>query len=188
ITDPEAELGLYKVPVKLSYRDTNGDNFSSTNYIGILVASTPEVYASLDESEITKAGTSGKVSVKFVNKGISDIKFLDVKLEQSDDYDLLSADEVYIGNIDSDDYETVDFKLFVKPTDKRFIDLPLTYSYRDANNKLFEEKQVLKLRLYSEEELKKYGFVKEKSFSGLLIVAVVLIAGYFVWRRFRKRK
>ena len=93
-----------------------------------------------------------------------------------------------IGNIDSDDYETADFKLFVKDSAGKKVVLPVRYTYRDANNKLYEEKQNLELRLYTPEELEAYNFVQKKSYSAVIVVIVVLLAAYLGWRRFKKRK
>ena len=63
-----------------------------------------------------------------------DIKFLNVKLDKAEGYKVLSPYEVYIGNIDSDDYETADFKINVDKASKEKVILPLTIEYNDANN------------------------------------------------------
>ena len=138
--------------------------------------------------DVRIAINSGEVTIKFVNKGVSDIKFLYVKIEESDDYELLSSDDSYIGNIDSDDFETADFRLFVESTDKKQVLLPIILEYKDTNNNDYKDSIELALNLYTAAEAKKLGLKNENGFVGILIVIIIVAIGLWYYRKQRKNK
>jgi len=184
IADPDAESQVYKLPITLEYSDGLAKNYSETHYTSIIIGEKPDIIASIDSSEIISSKQAGTVTLKFTNKGASDIKFLYIELMQSSNYDIISPAEVYVGNIDSDDYETADFKIYVKKG--RTVQLPLRLDYRDANNKVFKKDLILNLKLYSSSQAKKYGLIKVKSKMGSLIFFIVVLVG--VWYYFKKKK
>ncbi|MCH8014624.1 MAG: hypothetical protein IH823_07605, partial [Candidatus Dadabacteria bacterium] len=96
--------------------------------------------------------------------------------------------EVYLGNIDSDDFETADFDLFVKKTNERQITLPLILEYKDANNNDFKDSINLNLNLYSTSEAKKFGLKKRNKFVGILIITIIVGVGLFYHRKYLKKK
>ena len=184
-TDAEAQSKVYKVPFTLTYSDSSGTNYTRTGVLGLLVDSEPELSVYVEDSDIQAAGSSGRVVVKLVNKGFSDIKFLNVKMQESADFDLLSTSEFYVGKLDSDDYETADFDIHVPSGAKDKVMLPLVVEYRDANGKLYSRQVEPELRLYSSDELKR----KNGGGGGITWVVVVIIlaaAGFYLYRRFRK--
>ena len=185
--EASAEAKYYKIPLKLEYY-VNGKEYNKTNYIGIEVNEIPDVYAIIDSTAIYQRKQPGKITIKFVNKGSSDIKFLNSVLKQSDDYDIISSDKVYIGNIDSDDYETADYEVYIK-SKKRDVDLLLQYTFLDANNKEYAKDIKLKLKIYSTSEAKKFGLIKSSSGTGIFIIIIIIIAGgYFYIKKIKKVK
>ena len=188
IASPDASTGVYKIPLRVSYQDMLGTNYSTTSIIGLVLRSSPEIAATVYKSDILHPKSSGTVEVRFINKGLSEIKFLNVVLSKTDDYDILSTDEVYIGNIDSDDYESADFKLFIK-SNKREIALPMTVEYKDSSNIDYKEKLTPVLKLYTEEEAKRAGLRKSNRIIGIAIVITIVVGGLLIykWRRRRKR-
>jgi len=188
IAEADAESKVYKIPMQIYYLDELGNNYGKNNTIGLIIGDKPDISVVIASSEIYSSGKSGDVVIKFVNKGVMDLKFMNVKLGHTDDYDILSLDEVYIGNIDSDDYETAEFKLFVKATKDSEIKIPISMEYKDANNEDYAKSIVLDLKLYSTAETKKLGLTKGNSFVGIVIVVIIVVIGLFVYRRWRKKK
>lgn len=186
-TDADADSKLYKVPFTLEYSDSAGNEYTRTGIIGLLVDSTPELTVYVDASEAQSAGSKGDVTIKFVNKGFSDMKFLDVELKETSDFKLLSTPQVYIGKLDSDDYETADYTIRIASEAKEQIMLPIHIDYRNANGELYTSELQLPLKLYSAEELKQ----NENSGSGwtiAIIVLIVCVAAFFIYRRWKKGK
>ena len=128
------------------------------------------------------------MTVKIVNKGLPDMKFVNVKLGKSDKYRLISPAEVYIGNIDSDDYETADFRLYVEKASEKKVVLPLTVEYKDANKKDYKDIVNLELPLYSSSEAKKLGLVQSNGKLNWIVLIVLAVAGFFGYRMWKKRR
>ena len=189
LAKPEAESGVYQVPLRISYSDELNKGYIKNGTIGIIVNTKPDISVTLDESEVYEHGKVGEIVVKVINKGVTDIKFMNVKLGESSNYKIISSDEAYLGNIDSDDFETADFDLFVENTNEKRVELPLTLEYKDANNNNYRDRISLKLNLYSAAEAKKFGLKKENGAVGFLIIVAIVVAGLFYYRkRMKKRK
>ena len=188
LAKPNADSGVYKVPLSVSYLDELGKNYLKNVTIGLIIGAKPDLSITLDDSEIYESGKSGEIFVKIVNKGVTDIKFMNIKLMPSDNYRILSNEEVYIGNIDSDDYETADFELFIGGSKEKKVSLPVVLEYKDANNNDFKERIELTLDLYSASEAKKFGLKKGNGFVGNLVIVVIVVAGLFIYRKWRKHK
>jgi hypothetical protein len=187
-TDADSASKVYKVPYVLTYLDDAGANFTRSGVVGLIVDASPDISISLDSTAIYSAGAKGAVSIKFVNKGFSDIKFLDVVLKDTQDFDILSNQEVYIGNLDSDDYETAEYNLLVSDKAKESLPLPLHVAYRDANGELFEKDLTLNVALFSGNELKKRSGAGGNSFVGIVIVLIIVGVGIYIYRRRKKKK
>lgn len=188
IGEPDAISGIYSVPIQFLYYDSLGNSYSRNSTIGLIVGSEPDLSANIDSTTIYQAGKYGDVTIKIVNKDVNEIKFLNTKLAESEDYTIISPSEVYVGNIDSDDYETAEFTLFVKNKKDKKITLPLHLEYRDPNNKLYEEDIKLELPLYGTSEAKQLGLVQSNHKAGFFIIVLIIVVGLFVYRRRKKNK
>lgn len=188
IAEADAESKVYKVPMEIYYLDELGVEYGKNSTIGLIIGGEPDISVVIASSEIYSSGKSGGIVIKFVNKGVMDLKFMNVQLRHTDDYEILSLDEVYIGNIDSDDYETAEFNLFVKPTKASEINIPINMEYKGANNEDYSKNIVLDLKLYSAAQTKKLGLTKGNSFVGIVVVIIIIVVGLFVYRRWRKKK
>lgn len=187
ICQPGAVPNLYRMPVDITYLDELGNRYNRSVSFGISVGGRPDLSVILESSNIYRPGNKGDLSVKFVNKGLNDIKFLNVKLG-SGQFTLLSPSEAYIGNIDSDDYETADFTLFVKENSGNRVLIPLDITYMDTNNNQYSEKRDIYLELYNAADAKKLGLVKESGSIGILIILAVVAVGVFAYLVIRKKR
>jgi hypothetical protein len=188
IGEPDAQSGIYKVGVDFDYYDGLGNSYSRNSTIGLVIGSDPDLSVNIDSTTIYQTKKSGDVTIKIVNKDVNEIKFLNLKLAESSDYRITSPSEVYVGNIDSDDYETAEFTLFVDNKKEEEILLPITLEYKDANNREYKDNIKLKLPLYGASEAKQLGLVKGNGKMGFFVIIVVVVAGLFIYRRWRKRK
>ena len=188
LAKPEAESGVYQVPLEIRYSDGLNKGYTRNGTIGITINAKPDISVTLDDSEIYESGKSGEVAIKVVNKGLTDIKFANLKLLSVDSYKIISNDEVYLGNIDSDDFETAEFNVYVGKTREKTAILPLVLEYKDANNNNYKDSIELKLSLYSGTEAKKFGLKKSNGFVGFLIVAAIVTAGVFYYRKSVKKR
>lgn len=175
---PSATPGFYKLPISISFYDDQGTKTEKQDLVGLVVKSIPDLKIYVEKTTIAQAGQTGDVTLKFVNKGINDLKFLDVSLQESDEYGIIIKSQEYIGDLDSDDYRSETFT--IKPSSKN-VDLKVSVSYKDENNNEFEE--IITVPFQSNSTLSTGS--KGPSFSTMLLILVV---GFLVVRWFMKKR
>lgn len=183
VASPDAKAQLYKIPITLSYLEDE-QLVSESSVIGLEVKSLPILEVAIEESEIYKLNQQGQITVRFVNKGLSDIKFLSVKLKKDPRYEILSSESSYVGNIEPDDFETVIFELNFNSKVKS---LPVEVEYRDTTNKLYRKNYNLSIKLYTQEEAISLGLEKKNNPWVYVIPILIVIVIFFIFRRRRKK-
>ncbi len=175
IVAADTATGVYSIPLNITYSDFSGNTYTVINSISVLVDNKPELIVNLDNTDIVKAEQKGTVTIRISNSGISDIKFVTYKLLNSEDYIVLSTPFEYIGNIDSDDFDSVDSDIFVNDIEGDTV-LNVEINYKDEFNKDYTISKELPLKKYTPEELMKYGLMPtQKSSSGVVFIAVGII-------------
>lgn len=179
----DAKAKVYKIPIRMTYHDGIGGNFTKDDVIGLVVGDMPDISVYISDNTIYSAGMTGDVSVKFVNKGSTDAKFLNVMLKKSGDYEIISSDKVYIGDLDSDDYETADFKINVKKLKSGKLNIPVHFEFKDPNSNEYSRDLDLELVAYSTKERGQGG---SGSLTSIIVVLVMLAAGWLIYKRWEK--
>jgi hypothetical protein len=179
----DADSKLYRIPLAINYMDSLGNSYNKSGYVSLTVGDAPDLSLFLTEGTLYEK-TPGKITLQIVNKGLANVKFVTVKLNPSGEYDLVSPDEVYLGVIDSDDFETVDFTIYPKSEQAK---LSLTLDFSDSNNNKFTKEYSKTLKVYSSSEAKRLG-LKSASSTGIILFVIVILAGVFIYRRYRKKK
>ncbi len=189
---PTATPNIYKVPVVLTFYDELGTEYTQSDLIGLKIGSPPSLDANLEENTLKKEGDKGTVSLKFVNKGITDVKFLSVQLKETSQYEILSPEKFYIGNLDSDDYEIAEFEIEMKEGIDGEIRMPVVYDYKDPLNKRYSYNTEFDFRIYSKEEASKRGIGQGTSSTNIIVIAVIgviaLIIIFLIIRSVMKKK
>ncbi len=183
---PDATAGVVKVPVTISFTDVTGRNYSKSSTISMMIGDTPDVTIGIERTDIYTKGALGSVVIRVVNKGTTDVKFMNVKLLPIEGAEVVGSDESYIGNLDSDDFSTAEFKLYVKDAED-LVSLPLLVEYKDANNNNYKQDVSLALKLYSSSEAKKFSG-NGNGFPVWLIALVIAGAGFWYYRRRKKKQ
>jgi hypothetical protein len=187
---PEADSGIYKIPVNITYEYKDGNltkSASKTEIISVTLNSVPELSLSLDNSMVLIKGQENKVSFKIVNSGLSNVKFLYLKLDDSSGYRVTSSSEQYIGDIDSNDFDSMEYSIYINANSPSQITFPLTLSFKDSTNKEFNTTQEISLKIYTKSEAQSLGLLKKPSYT-IYIILVLLVLAYFVYRIIKKRK
>lgn len=183
---PDAKAKTYKVPLLISYQDEIGRNYTKLDVVGLVIGAEPDMTVNVQENTVYGAGAAGDVSIKFVNKGATDVRFMNVLLKDSKSYDIVSAKTIYIGDLDSDDYETADFKLYVKSLEKdSTLKLPLHIEYKDSNGIDYKKDITLDMKVYSKKEM---GLAGNGSFGTIVLVLIVLAVAWLLYKRWEKKK
>ena len=186
IADPEATPGLYKIPVNITYNDEQGNSYSVNDLLALSIGETPKLRVYVKKSEVLRANKPGKVTIEIANAGSSDVKFLELSLLPSEDYQLVATtDYYYLGDVDSDDTESEEIDLFINRKVKT-LHLPVKLKYTDANNKPLQQQFDLELELYSTSKLKKFGVLPTSKAGLYFIVIILIIVGVIFYRRYKK--
>jgi len=184
----DAKSEIYKIPVVMSYKDINNVVFTKQSLISIMINSEPIIDVSLEDGLLLKE-QNNKITVKIINKGLADVKFLEINAGTSAYYTLLSSSKVYVGDIDNNDFQTVEFKILFKENSPGTVTIPLNIVYKDITNKEYNENRDVSLRVYTNEEAIGLGLVK-KSYTVYYILGIItLILVFILYRMIRgKRK
>ena len=188
---PSTSTGIYKIPVIMEYLDENQTEQEKQGLISLVVNSDVELKVFLEDSVLIR-GTENTFSIKVVNSGLSGIKFAYLTVNDLVGVKFISEKEQYIGDVDSDDFDSVEYNVYINPSASSPIKLPVTLRYRDGTNQEFTEQKEITLQIYSLKEAQEIGLVKKPNyniffgFGGLIIFYV----GYRILkkRKLKKRK
>ncbi|MBD3252756.1 hypothetical protein GF386_03435 [Candidatus Pacearchaeota archaeon] len=179
---PTASEGVYEANYNLTYLNHVGTERSETDSFSAVVKGDIDIYAQVEETTLYKGNNIGEVTIKFINDEVADIKFLTAKLEESEDYEIISNKREYIGDLDSDDFESVDFKIKIL-NEKEKIPLKLNLDFKDSlnNDMSYDTEIILEIREPSE-----LGIKSNNTYVVVIVVIVVIIVAYFMYRRYKK--
>jgi len=184
----DAKSGIYKIPLIINYKNRDGEKQTpKQSLIGITVSSKPIISAHVEEGLLLK-GQENEMSIEITNKGLSDVKFLEVELQGSTYYNLLSPKNVYVGDVDSDDFESVEFKIFFKENAPNSITIPINVKYKDNLNKKYEENLNIQASVYDRKKAIELGLIKRDYTSTYIGIVIAVIVIWIIYRKIRKRR
>lgn len=180
VSFPDAPAQAYQIPLTLEYEDETGNDKTQEETVGIVIGAKPELLVYFDDMSLTEDNTQGAVTIRFVNKGLAEIKLAEVEVLQSDSVEVTSESNIlYVGNIDEDDYESAQFTISVDGDTT----LPVEVRFRDALNREYTENFNLPVRL-QENGNGNGGF----GVGGWLVILIVVGGGIWYWRKRKKGK
>ena len=174
---PEAQAGIYRVPVVLSYLDRNGNSVDQTDMIGLTVTTPQRTSATIDNVQRTDEGA--EISVRVVNTGLSEIKFVEVTAQESSGYTIREQERsAYLGNIQSDDWQTMRFSI---QTSQEQVEIPISYRFEDTFNEPHEQTTTLAVTLPPRNG-GGLGAV------GVIVLLILIGGGYWLYKRRKNQK
>ena len=186
IADPAATPGLYKVPMNITYNDEKGNKYQIKDVLAVPVGEIPKIRTYVKRSTVLRAKKAGVVTLGIANAGTTDVKFMEIQVLPSEDFELFSTSSYfYVGDVDSDDTESEELDIYVN----RKVDvlkIPFELKYYDANNNPYSVRRELSLNLYSSRELKKFGLVEGGSSGTLFVLFVLVVVFGVLYRRHKK--
>ncbi len=198
---PEADSGVYKVPISLVYYDELGNKYTKSDLIGLVVSAVPKIHLEIRDNEIYSKNGLGEITLNIVNTGLTKLKFLTVELNDAEledktffgwnygersDYEIIGENSFYLGDVDPDDDESVDFKLRMS-ADSKTVSLPLTLTYLDANNNEYTENIDFEFEIYSLREL---GMNSKTPWFNIILILIIIVylLGFWYWRKKNSRQ
>lgn len=178
-----ADSGIYKIPIEITYKEDN-EMKTRAGLISLTINDVPELDVQVEEGLFLK-GKQNEVTLRIINKGLSDAEFLEVELF-SGSYSILTPKKIYIGEIGSDDFDTIDYKIYFNENIADIISLPVILRYKDITNKEFTKNFNVDLRVYSQEEAIRVGLMKKNNTITYIILVIVVLVLWFIYRKIRK--
>lgn len=177
---PNAPADVYKIPITISYTDESGTITTKSTHVGIRVNEQPVYSIYVEDLTAFEKNTAGKVVVSVSNVGPVDIKYLTMRVLESDVYDVTSKSQVYVGNLKPDDYQTAEFNIYRKKEGP----LKVIVNYKDVYNNEYSKIEDLNMNFFTSNEAKKYGLVQTTSSIGtifLILFMIIAIAVIYQW-------
>ncbi|MBI4451120.1 hypothetical protein HY642_04035, partial [Candidatus Woesearchaeota archaeon] len=183
--DGDATIKAYKIPVRLTYQDLQGNTFDKNDTIGVVVDAAPELGVYLQSSTLSVPEQKGKVVLQVVNQGLLDVRFLSIRLTGVQGGALLSPSEQYLGDTDADDFETAEFE--VLPANVSEVRLAYTIKGQDSTNRPVEISGERSVPLYSVEEAQTLGLLP-KDRTGYYIIAAIVLLALIIYAVIKRRR
>ncbi len=174
--------GDYEIPYTLSY-ELEGKEKSRQGSLGIKVRANPDLAFTVTSDNAVE-DQQGRINLKIINKGFSDARFVNVKA-LADGFTFLSDEEVYIGSVDSDDFETATFDVVFNTKEASFNAL---IEYTDFDNKKITKTLALPLTIYSKEQAIELGIIERDNTFVYGGIALALVFLWILIRMIRKRR
>ena len=188
MVEPDASPGVYGISFNIEYYDAEGNRVEDTQKSSLIIGEEPSILIEKANQNPIEKNKVQKIDLNIVNSGNSKIKYLKTYIDKANirGGSLLSPESQYIGNIDSDDYETITLNILT--TKENTLEIPISIEYMDELNQKHTLKNIITYNLYSTDDLENMG-VKEKSKTYIYAITLFLIiAGYYGFRKIRKNK
>jgi len=172
--------GDYEIPYTLEYIIDN-EQKTRSGTIGIRVSANPELSFTVNSNSAV-LNQESQINLKVINKGFFDARFVSVRIIP-DGFTLLSDSEVYIGTVDSDDFETANFDVFFRSKNPKFTAI---VEFKDFDNILQIKTIDLPLKVFSREEALELGIISKSNATAIVTIVITLILIWILWRQIKK--
>lgn len=179
---PTITPGDYQIPYTLTY-EYNSEQKTRTGSIGIRVTANPSLSYAAD-AEDAIIGKQGTIRLQIINKGFSDARFVSVRI-LPERFTLLSENQIYIGEIESDDFETINIDAVFTERNPR---LGAVIEYINFENEKVIENIDLPLTVYTQERAEQLGLVQRSNTGTLVFGVIALILIIVLWRIIKKQR
>ena len=184
--DSSAELKTYTIPVHIEFQDNERNSYSIDRTIGLKVSSEPQLDAALAAiSPLASPGNTSEFSFQLFNIGRSTASNTVVEIS-STAFSELSESKVFIGTLQSDDFDSFKVKAKILPNQPiGAVPVKLTITFKDPDGKQFILEKIVEAKIVTAGEAKQDGGGSDNTLLYAAIALIAIGAGYW-W--FRKRK
>ena len=130
------------------------------------------------------------VPAQIVNKGLGDLRFLSLTIANTNDYTLLSPADIYLGDLDSNDFSS--FEIELVPQREGSLLIPVLLNYKDGKNNAIDESIAVPVKVYSAQRAQELGLVSSGNgftiAAALVGLALIIVIYRFTKRALRKKK
>jgi len=178
----DAVPGNYEIPYVLTYKDENV-TITKAGTIGVVIRADPIIDFSY-EIENNIIGSKGSVNIKIINKGLYDARFVNLEASASG-LTILTDSSVYIGTVDSDDFDSASFDVIFNSKNPKF---NIELEYLDFDNNKQTTNQEFDLKAYTQEEAIQKGIINKSNTFFYFTIIILLLIVWLVYRKIKKNR
>ncbi len=164
--DITATPGVYNLPLKI----TGLDNYSSDNFVGVVVAGTTNF-------EISYQETSGSFTLNVLNTGISSASAVTVSLPPQKNFSITGSTSTVLGTLNSGDYTSAIFQISKIPGTGNNLEIEIQYT--DTSGQRHTITKSLTVEISSTETKASAG--STTNYTVWMLAVVILLVIY--WQR-----
>jgi hypothetical protein len=181
---PDIAPNVYAVPLYINYNDEDNNPFHIRLDIPVKVNMKPELYVDMSSTSLRTTDFSGSVEFTVANRGLSELRYVTLELEEDDHIELLTAPRsIYLGGLAPGESKTGEFNVI---THNRNISFPVKVSYRDSFNEEFKEERSIPFYIINKNYYRDLPY--EMWLAWLILGAVVLGLTIFYVRHLSRAK
>lgn len=174
----------HPLPIAIHYEnETHGMQPAQEYSVLVPVSSGNTLFIYLDSQDKLTEGAVGEVTIGIANRGLARVKHVVLTISDGDRFKLIDTDTRYIGDIESDDYDTVDFGILPESLDCRNVTVDV--SYADDYGNTYNTTTELPIKVYTSGEMKAIA-PAGGGYTGIIIVALVLLLVYVFRKRIKR--
>lgn len=174
----DAPSGVYQVSLRFVYYDDRGERFVGEDVIGLEVVGEARLVVSLEGAENVCPGCRASARVSVANRGNDEARYLMLRFSGVGG---LAPREQFVGTLEPDDFDTVEFSFRVPGAAgvEDVLTLRVELEYTDSENRVVSEEKTLHVEVSEKKTKGRSVFVY------LLVLIFLVFFIYFlrVWRR-----
>jgi len=174
----------HPLPITIYYEnETHGMQPAQRYSVLVPVSSGNTLFVYLDSQDELIDGMVGEITIGVANRGLARAKHVVLTIADENQFELIDTDTRYIGDIESDDYDTVDFRILPESSDCSNVTVDVSYDddYGDAYGMTTE----LPIKVYTSKEMKAIA-PKGGGYTWIIIAVLVLLLAYIFRKRIRR--
>ncbi len=174
----------HPLPIAIHYEnETHGIEPVQEYSVLVPVSSGNTLFIYLDSQDKLTEDAVGEITIGIANRGLARAKHVVLTIADGDRFELIDTDTRYIGDIESDDYDTVDFKILPESSDCHYVTVDV--SYADDYGNMYSMATELPIKIYTSDEMKAIA-PAGSGYTGIIIVGLVLLLIYVFRKRIKR--
>jgi hypothetical protein len=182
-----AALSQHPLQITIRYEDEVHEAQQAQSYsVLVPVVSGNTLFIYLDSQDKLTAGTVGEITIGVANRGLARAKHVVLTIAETEDdgsrFKLIDTSTRYIGDIESDDYDTVDFTILPEPG---CADVTVKVDYADDYGKAYSMTVDVPIKVHLPEGRWSQLRRNAVGYAWIIVILTALIA--FIFRKRIKR-
>jgi len=146
------------------------------------VSSGNTLFVYLDSQDELTPGTVGDITIGVANRGLAEVKHIIITIVEDDQFKVIGSSTGYIGDVESDDYDTADFTILPQSGCRN---VTIKVDYADDYGNQYSRTTDIPIKVYSSQEMKEIA-PGGGGYTWMIIGALILLLA-FVFRKRIKR-